>query len=79
MLESNPLQAPLGLGHYLACRQSRRRKIISFRMEFPPLARKSKRQLVRGYTQALFWLDESFNHCRETYMIFAANSLELQT
>ncbi len=50
MLESNPLQAPLGLGHYLACRQFRRRKIISFRNEFPPLARKSKRRLVRGCT-----------------------------
>jgi hypothetical protein len=27
----------------------------------------------------LFWLNEPFNHCRETYLIFAADSLEFQT
>ncbi len=26
-----------------------------------------------------FWVDEPFNHCRETGLIFGANSLELET
>ena len=37
------------------------------------------RKLSCGSGNALFRLDEPLNHCRETYLIFAANTLEFQT